>query len=129
MAIKRVSLSWVNVSSLEKTRAFFVDTLGLNVFEKHEEFGWMELQGKQGGVVMGTGVVNPNSDERPGTNAVITFVVDDYQKTVKELKQKGIEFFDEMAGVPGIPRMISFKDPDGNHFQLVEETPGETDKI
>jgi hypothetical protein len=41
---------------------------------------------------------------------------------------KRYTFFGEIAGIPGVPRMICFKDPDGNMFQLVEETPGHTDK-
>ena len=65
---------------------------------------------------------------KAGINAVVTFVTDNYDKTKKDLEGKGIKFFGEVAGFPDVPRMICFKDPDGNTFQLVEETPGHTDK-
>lgn len=56
-----------------------------------------------------------------GINAVVTFVVDDYDTTKKALAEKGIIFFAEISGIPEVPRMICFKDSDGNTFQLVEE--------
>ena len=129
MAIKRVSLSWIGVSDFAKAQDFFVKTLGLKIAEKQEEFKWLELKGQDGGSVLGIGEANPSSGMPAGVNAVVTFVVDDYEKSKKELAAQGIELFGEMAGCPGVPRMICFKDPDGNKFQLVEETPGETDKI
>ncbi len=129
MAIKRVSLSWIGVSDFTKAQDFFVKTLGLKVFEKQEEYKWLELKGSEDGAVLGIGEANPASGMPAGVNAVVTFIVDDYDKSKKELAAKGIQFFGEMAGCPGVPRMISFKDPDGNMFQLVEETPGETDKL
>lgn len=129
MAIKRVSLSWIGVSDFAKAQDFFVKTLGLKVSEKQEEYKWLELQGKDGGAVLGVGQANPSMGMPAGVNAVVTFVVDDYEKSKKELEVKGIQFFGEVAGCPGVPRMICFKDPDGNMFQLVEETPGETDTL
>lgn len=58
----------------------------------------------------------------------VTFVVDDYEGSKKELSAKSVALFGEVAGYPGVPRMICFKDPDGNLFQLVEEMAGETEK-
>lgn len=129
MAINRVSLSWVGVKDLNKSKEFFMDKLGLNVFEEQSEYGWIELRGKRGGTVLGVGQSTQQSGIPAGVNAVVTFITDDYDGTKKELHLKGIEFFDEVSGFPGVPRMICFKDPDGNTFQLVEETEGETDKI
>jgi predicted enzyme related to lactoylglutathione lyase len=126
MAIKRISLSWVGVSDFAKAKDFFVNTLGLKVFEVHEQYGWMELQGKEGSQVLGIGAATSESEMKAGINAVVTFVTDDYEKTKTELTQKGINLFGEVTGYPDVPRMICFKDPDGNTFQLVEETPGHT---
>lgn len=126
MAIKRVSLSWIGVSDFAKAQDFFVKTLGLQISEKQEEYKWLELKGKEGGPVLGVG--QASSEMPAGVNAVVTFIVDDYEKSKNELTAKGINLFGEIAGYPGVPRMICFKDPDGNTFQLVEETPGETDK-
>jgi len=128
MAIKRIGFSYVSVSDISKAKAFFVDTLGLKVFEEHAGYGWLELKGPDGGH-MGVGRANPQDKEMPaGSNAVIMFVTDTYEQTKQELTDKGVKLFNEIAGYPDVPRMILFKDPDGNLLQLVEETPGQTDK-
>lgn len=129
MAIKRVSLSWVGIKDLNKSRQFFVDKLGLQVAESQEEYGWLELRGPDGGPVLGVGVATPESGMPAGVNAVVTFVTDEYDVTKKQLEGKGIKFFGEIAGFPDVPRMINFQDEDGNTFQLVEETPGHTDNL
>ena len=129
MTIKRIGLSWVGVADATRSKSFFVDTLGLSIFEEHAEFGWMEVQGEQGGQVVGIGLAGKGDDMKPGVNAVVTMITDTYDQTKIELNKKGINFFGEIAGIPEVPRMICFKDPDGNTFQLVEETAGQTDKI
>lgn len=128
MAIKKIGLSWIGTKDINKSKDFFIQTLGLKVFEEQAAFGWVELQGKQGGQVLGVGRADPSSDMPSGVNAVVTFVTDTYEQTKKELTEKGVKFFGEIAGVPGVPRMVCFHDPDGNMFQLVEETAGHTDK-
>ncbi len=129
MIIKRVSLSWVGVGDINQSKEFFVNTLGLSVFEEQAEYGWLEVRGAQGGNVLGIGKADAASGMPKGVNAVVTFVVDAYEQAKEELSAKGIKLFGEVAGYPGVPRMICFKDPDGNTFQLVEETKGETDKV
>lgn len=129
MHIKRVSLSWIAVADYAKSKKFFVETLGLKVFEEQAEYNWLELKGEQDGMALGICKESPKEGPRAGMNAVVTFVVDDYEGSKKELSAKGVALFGEVAGYPGVPRMISFKDLDGNMFQLVEETVGETDKI
>lgn len=129
MAIKRVGLSWIGVKDMKKAKAFFVETLGLNIFEEQAEYGWLELQGTDKKQVFGVGLASPNSDMPAGVNAVVTFVVDNYDQAKQDLAKKGVNFFGEIANVPAVPRMVCFKDPDGNIFQLVEETAGHTDNI
>ncbi len=129
MTIKRISLSWVGVSDITKAKQFFINTLGLQIFEEQAAYGWLEVKGKQGEQVLGIGQANPESGMASGYNAVVTFVTDSYNQTKEELTQKGVHFFGEIAGNPDVPRMICFKDPDGNMFQLVEEMLGHTDKI
>lgn len=129
MTIKRIGLSWVGVADAQRSKSFFVDTLGLTIFEEHAEFGWMEVQGNMGGQSLGIGLAGKEDDVKPGVNAVVTMVTDSYDQTKIESSKKGIIFFGEIGGVHDIPRMICFKDPDGNTLQLIEETPGQTDKI
>lgn len=129
MAIKRVGLSWISTSDRDRAKSFFTKTLGLTVVEEMAEFGWMEVRGSQGGPVLGVGTADPDAGMPAGINAVVTFIADDYERTKVDLTSKGILFGEEVGGQHGVPRMIIFADSDGNMFQLVEETPGETDKF
>lgn len=129
MAIKRVGLSWISASDTARAKDFFVNKLGLNIVEEHPQFGWMEVQGEQGGPVFGIGTADPDAGMPAGINAVATFVADDYENTKADLTNKGILFGEEVGGQHGVPRMIIFTDLEGNMFQLVEETPGQTDKF
>lgn len=129
MTIKRIGLSWIGVADATRSKKFFVDTLGLNIFEEYAECGWMEVQGEQGGQSLGIGLAGKEDDLKPGVNAVVTMVTDTYDQTKEDLHKKGINFFGEITGIPEVPRMVCFKDPDGNVLQLVEEAPGHTDKI
>jgi predicted enzyme related to lactoylglutathione lyase len=127
MAIKRVSFSWVGVKDFKRSKDFFCHTLGLKITDEQAEFGWMELSGPDRSMVLGVG---QSTEQMPaGINAVVMFVVDQYDQTKKDLAKKGVQFFGEIAGIPQVPRMVCFKDPDGNIFQLVEETPGLTDSV
>lgn len=119
MAIKRVSLSWVGVKDFKKSKDFFTTILGLKVFEENENYGWLELSAPKDKATLG--VCKAFEDSHPrGVNAIVTFVVDKFDETKSELESKGVKFFNEIIA-ENVPRMISFRDPDGNLFQLVEE--------
>ena len=124
MAIRKMSLSWIVSSDISKTKSFFVETLGLQVTNSAEEYGWLEVQGEEGGMILGIGQESKekeNETEKPGSNAVVTMTVDDIVKEKAELEAKGVHFIDEILEVPGHVKMVTFVDPDGNKFQLVQE--------
>jgi catechol 2,3-dioxygenase-like lactoylglutathione lyase family enzyme len=113
----------VAVTDLDRARKFYEDTLGLKTKDE-----WGE------GVTLKSGdtSVNLYRSEFAGTNkaTTLTFDVDDIDKEVKELKEKGIFF--EQYDLPGLQRQGDlyvgeggfkttwFKDPDGNILSLVE---------
>lgn len=117
MAVKKIGLAWINVSDIKKSEQFFVDTLGLKLNEKSDEYGWMELTGVNGGGVLGVGKAMHKDDV--GTNAVITFTVDNIEDTIKDLKKKGVNV-GEVMEIPGHVKLANFADNDGNLFQLAE---------
>lgn len=125
MAVKKIGLSWIMASDISKSKKFFADILGLQIGEgSSEEYGWLELIGKDGGSYLGVGHCNEQddcTDVNPGQNAVITFTVDNLEQSIEEFKAKGVEFIDEIVEIPGHVKMITFVDPDDNKFQLVEE--------
>lgn len=116
-----MDLAWITTSDIKKAQKFFTETLGLTEMGFSSEHGWMEVQGKEGGMIMGVGQANPEYEcGKPGANAVITLTVDNIEETMKELQAKGVNFIDEIVEVPGHVKMVSFLDFDGNMFQLVQ---------
>lgn len=119
MAIKRIDLCWISGSDMKEAHKFFVDILGLTVNEYHEEYNWLEVKGPDGGALLG--ICKGDKNYPAGSNAVVAFTVDNFDETMDTLKQKGVTFIGEVIQAPGVPRMISFTDKDGNNFQIVEE--------
>jgi len=118
MAIKKIGLSWIAVSDFKKSEDFFVRILGLKVNNKSSEYGWLELTGMNGGAVLGVG--EAMEQDKAGSNAVITFTVDNIEDTKQGLEDKGVKV-SEVMEVPGHVKLANFVDYDGNMFQLAEE--------
>jgi len=120
MQIKKIGLCTITVSNLEQSKKFFVNTLGLKINEENKDYGWLELKGLEGGNILGIG---EESDEgfQAGTNAVVSFVVDNIEKAQQELEENGVEFLTEIMEIPGDVKLVVFADPDDNHFFLVED--------
>jgi predicted enzyme related to lactoylglutathione lyase len=117
MTIKKIELGWITVANFKKAQKFFSD-MGLTLKESNEEWGWMEFEGKEGG--MRLGVAQANESSKPGHNTVLTFTVDNLATTKKNMESKGVQFVGEVIEVPGHVKMATFVDPDGNQFQIVE---------
>jgi catechol 2,3-dioxygenase-like lactoylglutathione lyase family enzyme len=118
----------IAVSNLDRARSFYEDKLGL---ETKDEWG-----GEGATLKSGDTLINLYRSAFAGTNkaTALTFEVDDIDKEVGELKEKGIFF--EHYDLPGLePRgdlyvgekgfkTAWFKDPDGNILSLVEGASG-----
>ena len=113
-----------SVDDLAKARAFYHDTLGLEVAEKPEG---LELQVGEGSKVF----VYPKPDHMPATFTILNFAVDNVDAAVDRLKATGITF--EKYDQPGIktdergiardtggPAMAWFKDPAGNILSVLQ---------
>ena len=113
----------IAVKDLDRARTFYEDTLGL---EAKDEMGDEVLTMKSGDTL-----INVYRSEFAGTNkaTALTFQVDDLDKEVRELKEKGIFF--EHYDLPGLRQQGDvyvaegfktawFKDPDGNILSLAE---------
>ena len=123
---KSSATAMIAVSDLDRARAFYEETLGL---EAREAMGGEVLE-----VRSGETVINVYRSEFAGTNkaTALTFDVDDIESEVRDLKQKGIFF--EQYDMPGLEKQGDlyvaegmktawFKDPDGNILSLFEGTP------
>lgn len=129
MKVNKIGLAWIAVTDVARMTDFFSRTVGLGVSNFAPEFGWAELVGHDGGMILGLGQVRDESDLpqeqkspiKPGQNAVITLTIDHIEQAKAELESKGVKFVGDIVEVPGHVKMATFTDLDGNLFQLVQE--------
>ena len=125
MLAKASATPMIAVMNLDRARKFYEETLGLDA---REAMGGEVLE-----VTSGSTLINVYRSEFAGSNkaTALTFDVDDIEREVGELKEKGVMF--EHYEMDGLERdgdiyaaegmkTCWFKDPDGNILSLFEGT-------
>lgn len=118
--VKEIGLSWIVVKDLEAAVHYYTEVVGLNLLEFDEQYGWAELQGEDGGAVLGIARENPEEAMPAGQNAVITFTVDDIEEARAQMLEKGARCEGDILEIRGHIKMQTVIDDDGNRFQLCE---------
>ena len=110
--ISRVDVVGIPSSDAERSRAFYVDTLGFRPDENARYEFWVGdtcfaiWQPAQFGV-----------EYQPQANSIVLLRVDDVPAARVELEAKGVEFHGESFDT-GVCHMANFADPDGNPLTL-----------
>ncbi len=120
MAVKSTQLCWIVVADLKASIKFYTEILGLKLLSSTEEFGWAELQGKDGGTMIGLAQGSTHTPFKPGSNAILTFTVDDIEAARIDMQKKGLKLIGEIVEVPGHVKMQDCVDTDNNYLQLVQ---------
>jgi catechol 2,3-dioxygenase-like lactoylglutathione lyase family enzyme len=122
------AFSGFSVDDFETARAFYADTLGLDVTVYDESMGLLSLDLTGGGTVM----IYAKDTHQPATYTVLNFPVADVEKAVDELTAKGVSFerydgFDQdergISRGPG-PLIAWFADPAGNLLSVLQDQQG-----
>jgi catechol 2,3-dioxygenase-like lactoylglutathione lyase family enzyme len=110
------------VDDVQKAKKFYDETLGLKVSEEH---GLLRLHIAGGWDIL----AYPKPDHTPATFTILNFPVEDIDKAVDELTERGVRFerydgFDmDEKGIfrGGGPLIAWFKDPAGNILSVLQE--------
>jgi predicted enzyme related to lactoylglutathione lyase len=124
MLINRPAFSGYSTNDIPKAKAFYADTLGLDVTE---EYGMLTLKFPGGHTV----IIYPKGDaHEPATFTVLNIQVDDIDATVDQLTRAGVVFERYGAEAAQDERGISrsadsppiawFKDPAGNILSVIK---------
>jgi catechol 2,3-dioxygenase-like lactoylglutathione lyase family enzyme len=109
------------VADVEQAKAFYAETLGLEVTEEHGLLT-LHLAGDR------PTIVYPKPDHEPANFTILNFPVDDVEAAVDELTARGVRF-ERYEGFPqdekGImrghgPDIAWFKDPSGNVLSVIK---------
>jgi catechol 2,3-dioxygenase-like lactoylglutathione lyase family enzyme len=116
------AFSGFSVDDVPEARKFYGETLGLRV---SEEYGMLSLH------IAGERdiLVYPKPDHTPATFTILNFPVDDIEKAVDELAERGVRFErydDSNTDEKGIyrgqgPLIAWFKDPAGNILSVLQQ--------
>jgi len=110
------------VDDVQKARNFYSETLGLRV---SEEYGVLTLHIAGDRDIL----VYPKPDHTPASFTILNFPVDDIEKAVDELAERGVRFErydgfeqDEKGIHRGVGPLIAwFTDPAGNVLSVIQE--------
>ncbi|MBI1881237.1 MAG: VOC family protein [Chloroflexi bacterium] len=121
---KTNTFSGFSVNDIQKAKAFYSQTLGLEVSEMN---GLLNLHIASGSKIL----IYPKPNHTPATFTILNFPVDNIEAAVDELTKRGVRFEiyneDELKtdekGIfrGGGPLIAWFKDPAGNILSVLEE--------
>lgn len=118
--INNIRAVGVPVTDQDRSLDFFVNTLG---FEKRMDVPmpgttarWIEVAPPASTVTIAL-VVHANLPV--GVETGVRFVTPDADADHADMQAQGVDV-DDILRWPGVPAMFSFRDPDGNGFELLE---------
>ena len=112
MKIERVDTVGVPSRDTERSRRFYVETLGLRPDERSSNEFWI------GETCFAIWELERFGLEfQPQTSSIALLRVEDVAAARAELEAKGVEFVGETLDT-GVCHMASFRDPDGNELTL-----------
>lgn len=122
------AFSGFSVNDIDAAKAFYGETLGLQVDQDNDMGGMLTIH------INGNGnniLAYPKPNHQPATFTILNFPVKDIEATVKELKARGVKFesydseylkTDEnnISKGNGGPSIAWFTDPAGNILSVIE---------
>jgi predicted enzyme related to lactoylglutathione lyase len=105
---------------LNRAIPWYQDVLGFKLLYKVDEIGWCELQTEVAGGRVNVGL---SQVEKPkaGAGAVPTFGVKDIGQARAQLEAKKVRFDGPTQELPGMVKLATFFDPDGNALMLFQD--------
>ena len=122
-----------SVKDLDASIAWFRDMLGFEEIFKVAEAGWAEVATPVEGVSIGLDQTDADVEDHSVREAspqhspaegsggsVPVFGVVDIDAARAELEAKGVEFSGETVELPGMVKLATFLDPDGNRYMFAQ---------
>jgi predicted enzyme related to lactoylglutathione lyase len=107
------------VTDMARARAFYEGILGLKPTHEPTTVPWIEYE--LGNATLGLGAYPGWTPSKDG--AMIAFEVDDFDKTIAELKAAAVPVHYEPVETP-VCHFAIFRDPDGNALMIHKRKPG-----
>jgi len=127
--IDNLKMVSITVSDMKKSKAFYVDTLGLKVtkdYREDDDNWWVTMEFPGGGAWMTLGrAAMYGTDEplKPGMLGLY-FATSDVEATREELSKKGVkvgDIQDDLFGPGSGVKFFTIEDPDGNSINVLQQ--------
>ena len=108
----------LNVTDLDRSIAWYVDNLGMELAYRADEIAWCELISPVSRVTIGLSQV----EQVPaGGGATLTFGVVDIHTAKAALDAAGVRQDGPIQTIPDMVSLVTFYDPDGNAFMFAQD--------
>jgi predicted enzyme related to lactoylglutathione lyase len=114
-------VAWYGVSDMERAKKFYGETLGLR--KTFEMRGWTEFSHAEGAPSIGLNSAPkdaPAASAGRNSGATVVLRVADIEQKQRELASRGVQFEGKLEEVPGVVKIATFRDADGNRLQLCQ---------
>lgn len=111
----------MGVTDLDRSIAWYGDVLGFKLLYRADEIGWCEMSTGVPGVNVG---LSQNESVAQGGGATNVWAVKDIAAAKAALDAAGVRQDGDIRHIPGLVKLITFYDPDGNAMMLSESLMG-----
>ncbi|WP_439539759.1 VOC family protein [Sphingomonas sp.] len=112
----------LSVTSLDRSIPWYENVLGMTLMYRMDEIAWCELTSSVARVSVGLSQVE--SAGGPG-GATLTFGVTDLDAAKAALDAAGVRQDGPINEIPGMVRLLTFYDPDGNALMFYQDLSGD----
>ncbi len=111
----------LSVTSLDRSIPWYENVLGMQLMYRMDEIAWCELTSSVARVSVGLSQVETAGG--PG-GATLTFGVTDLDAAKAALDAAGVRQDGPINEIPGMVRLLTFYDPDGNALMFYQDLSG-----
>jgi len=111
----------IPVSDMNASIDWYTTVLGFDLLYKLDDIGWAEMKSPVPGVNVGVSQVEA---VKPG-GPTPTFAVSDIHTARTTLEAQSVKFDGDTITIPGMVKLATFFDPDGNSIMFSETLNGD----
>lgn len=108
----------ISVSDMGASIKWFEDVLDFKLLYKVDDIAWAEMSTGLSNVNLGLGQVENVTE---GGGATPVWGVNDIEKSKSHLEGHSVKLDGEIRHIPGLVKLLTFYDPDGNAMMFFEK--------
>lgn len=111
----------IGVSSLDTAIPWYQEVLGMRLLYRRDDIAWCELSTGVSRVNVG---LSAREQVREGGGATLTFGVENIEAAKAALDSARVRQDGDIMEIPGMVRLLTFYDPDGNALMFYQDLVG-----